>query len=330
MANTKNYSIRERVLDRYLSSGEWYSRIQLEDFCNKALRERGENPITSRTTIQNDLIEIENKYQITIERKRKGRTYLYKYKDSGFSIYSSELTEKDFMQLTGAMEVLRRFEGMPQFEWIEELDVRINTISSRNGEGHAVVGFENNLYSKGMEHFAPLFKYIRERIAIDISYKGFKMNEAKRTSISPYYLKQYNNRWFLFGKTLGYSSIGVYPLDRILSIGNAGREYEPCDIDFEEYFEDVVGVSKPKDVESVKVEIWFSNEQLKYIETKPIHGSQRIVQRDDAGGIVELDVILNYELEQLLLSFGEKARVLSPNEFREKVKARIAKSLENY
>jgi hypothetical protein len=37
MANGKNYSIREQILDQYLSSGHWYSRKQLEEFCNREL-----------------------------------------------------------------------------------------------------------------------------------------------------------------------------------------------------------------------------------------------------------------------------------------------------
>lgn len=329
MANTKNYSIRERVLDHYLGSGQWYSRAQLEEFCNRALEARGETPITSRTTLQNDFLNMENTYFAVIEKKKVGRVTYYKYRDAGFSIFKNDLSDEDYHHLREAMDVLSKFRGMPQFEWVDEMDARFNANFINNGEGKSIVGFEDNSYNRGMEHFSPIFNAIKERITIDITYKSFKMKEAKVYSISPYYLKQYNNRWFLFGSNIGYQSIGVYPLDRIEKIANAGKKYEPCEVDFDDYFEDVVGVSKPNE-ESEKVEIWFSKEQLSYVETKPIHGSQRIIERDDQGGIIQLDVIINYELEQLILSYGEKARVLYPEDFREKIKRRIEESLKNY
>ncbi len=36
MANTKNYSLREKIIDYYLSHG-WYTRQQIEDACNREL-----------------------------------------------------------------------------------------------------------------------------------------------------------------------------------------------------------------------------------------------------------------------------------------------------
>lgn len=328
MANTKNYSLRERILDHYLSRG-WYSRKQLEDACNRELEIRGELPITSRQTIQNDLLTIENKYHIIIETKKIGRIPHYRYQQDGFSIYKSELSEDDYQHLAQAIDILNRFRGMPQFEWIEEMDVRFNTSIMGGSVVKSVVGFEDTSYNKGMDHFTSLFNYIKEHTAIDISYKSFKMTEPRMYSISPYYLKQFNNRWFLFGKTQGYKSISVFPLDRIERICNVGKEYEECDIDFDEYFEDIIGVSKP-DNESEIVEIWFSKDQLNYIETKPIHGSQRIIHRDDTGGVVQLDIIINYELEQLILSHGEKAEVLFPKAFRDKIRARIEECIKKY
>lgn len=329
MANGKNYSIREQILDQYLSSGHWYSRQQLEEFCNRELEIRGESLITSRTTIHNDLTEISNKYRVTIDTKRKGRVIYYKYRDSSFSIFSRELSQEDRDRVVQAMELLRKFEGMPQFEWVEEMSARFSTTLYGNKESKPIIGFEDSSYNKGMHFFTPLIQVIKERITIELTYKSFRMKEEQMFNVSPYYLKQYNNRWYLLARRIGYEKLGNYPLDRIVSFKNAGVPFEECDIDFEEYFEDVIGVTVPEE-ESQIVELWLAPDQLNYIETKPLHGSQTIVYRDEKGGIVRYDLKLNYELEQKILSFGEKAEVLAPLELKERIKSRVSDCLKKY
>ena len=328
MANTKNYSIREMTLDHYLSSGKWYSRAQLEEFCNRALEERGESTISSRTTLQNDLTTISNKFHVNIETKKRGRVWYYRYEDPSFSIYSSELKEEDYEKLQQALETLNRFKGLPQFDWVDELGARFNE-SFYHSNAHPIVGFESYTYNRGMEYFTPLFEAIKEQLTLSLQYKSFKMTEPRKFIIYPYYLKAYNSRWFLVAKEKGYDSFSVFALDRIEGVENAGIPYVSTDTDFDEYFDDVIGVGVPPG-EPEKIEIWFSSEQLKYVETKPIHGSQRVIHRDETGGVVQLELIPNYELEQKILSFGEKAKVLSPITLQQKIKERLQAAIEKY
>ena len=64
--------------------------------------------------------------------------------------------------------------------------------------------------------------------------------------------------------------------------------------------------------------------------TKPIHGSQKKVRQDEKGLVIEIEVIPNYELEQLILSYGEAIQVLYPFTLKDKIKVRIASALSNY
>ena len=105
MANTKNYSLREKIIDTYLRRG-WYTRQQIEDACNRALMAHGENPITSRQTLMNDFLAISQKYHVTIEKKKDGRNILYRYKDRDFSIFKMELSDLDLSRLKEALNVL--------------------------------------------------------------------------------------------------------------------------------------------------------------------------------------------------------------------------------
>lgn len=55
-----------------------------------------------------------------------------------------------------------------------------------------------------------------------------------------------------------------------------------------------------------------------------------IVSQDDKGAIISIDVKLNYELEQTILSYGEGIEVMKPVELRKKLNRRIQKLLSIY
>ena len=46
--------------------------------------------------------------------------------------------------------------------------------------------------------------------------------------------------------------------------------------------------------------------------------------------VISIKVIPNYELERLILSYGEKVKVISPNSIRDKIKTRIQEMINQY
>lgn len=330
MPNTKNYSTRLRVLDQCLRSGHAYSGKELTDFINRELELRGEPTITSRTTLMDDLLNIENEYHTTILRKKHGRQTTYQYEDPNFSIFSTELSEDDLLHLSQALDILQRFNGMPEADWVTELSARLNLCMSNHKEVRAAVGFESSMYNKGMEHFTPLFNAIRKKTTVELRYQSFRMAEPQTLIVHPYYLKQYNNRWFLFCCNGDHTNLSNYPLDRILSVKLAHVPYRDTDIDFDEYFADMIGVSRRNGQEPEDVVLRFPKDQYKYVATKPWHGSQKIVDENSSTITLQLHVVLNYELEQKILSFGQYVEVISPMTLRERIKDRLSQSLLQY
>ena len=55
-----------------------------------------------------------------------------------------------------------------------------------------------------------------------------------------------------------------------------------------------------------------------------------IEEKKDGSAVIAIEVIPNFELEQLLLSFGERFEILSPTSLRETISARIKKNIEKY
>jgi predicted DNA-binding transcriptional regulator YafY len=195
----------------------------------------------------------------------------------------------------------------------------------------SIISFDSNQYLKGIEHLGDLFNAINGNKAIKMVYRPFKSDHDIDLVLHPYYLKQYNNRWFLFGLNDKYKSISNMALDRIVSFETITLKYiKNKSINFNEYFEDIIGVTMPDKVKLTKIELLFTNEEAPYVLTKPIHGSQKKKKHDENGLIVSIEVIPNIEFEKLILSFGDKVKVMSPKKISDLFKSKYISAAKLY
>ncbi len=328
MPKTKNALIRQKVIDKCLRSPKFYSTKDLMEACNRALVEAGEHPVTSTNTIRDDLNQISANYpQAVIVEQRKGRNIFYSYEDKDFSIYQLPLKDEDFAQLTQTVLLLSRFEGMPHFEWLNELKESLHIQT----DAAPIVGFDENIDLAGRNHFTGLFRAISDRQVLSLRYKNFRKDLIQEFIIHPYYLKQYNGRWFLMAWSQDINKLSVFAFDRIVSFEIQHLPYRVNEsIDFNEYFDDMIGVTKKENAEIETVKIRIVAHRWPYVKTKPLHGSQRIVSTDERDTIIQIKVHINKELEQLLLSFGADMEVLEPLSLRECLKEKFKQGLRQY
>ena len=245
MANVKSGAFREIIIDRCLQSRRGYSTMEIMEKCNDALERRCEPLITATNTIRNDILSIENRWNVVVEPIKIGRNIKYRYQDPNFSIFNFPLNENEIAQLNQAVSLLKRFEGMPSFDWVDELNAHLQ--STINLELRHIVGFDENKQLKGMEYFTPLFECISRKEVIKLQYQSYKDDAAKIYVIHPYYLKEYNQRWFLFALNNECQHITIFPLDRIKGLAKtSGLFIENNKVDFEHYFDNIIGVSSNK------------------------------------------------------------------------------------
>jgi predicted DNA-binding transcriptional regulator YafY len=333
MPLAKNCNLRYQVLDHCLHSPDGMTLSQLREACNAKLELAGYYPIgqKSKNTILGDIEFMMNYYNAPIISYRNGRFIYYKYENPEFSIFKSTLPEEDLMKIQQTLQMLGSFEGRVNFEWVEEFKLKLNGILKNSNGITPVISFENNPELAGKEFITPLYDAIISKRAISITYKSFNAKEPEKTNVHPYYLKQYNNRWFLMCRTDGYDNITVRALDRIISIGPAPITYAPnTKVDFADFFDDMIGVTRKPDAEPLDVILWVKANTYPYVATKPLHWSQKVISRDDEGTTICIKVIPNYELEQLILYYGENVKVLSPLFLQEKIRHRIEYALLNY
>ena len=328
MATNKNAQIRYLTLDRcFRNPGKDYTVAMLLEECNKALLEIDTNSTgVKRRQLYDDITFMQDAlgYDAPIEKRKDGRYTYYFYEDRDFSITNQPMNEQEAQQIKDTLMTLSRFKGMPQFDWMEEMITRLEQSFSLTSE-EKVISFDENEYLTGRDYIGELYQAIVNKQSLTIAYQSYKQDEPTEQVVHPYHLKQYNKRWFLFALNDEYQNISNYPLDRIKSIAKSKVNYIPnLDINFEEYFEDVVGVSISPDKVVEKVILKVDASLLPYIATKPLHESQVILKEyPQEGHFIQLKVQLNYELESLILSYGEKVEVVKPLVLRESIVEKI-------
>ena len=335
MATNKNATIRYQTLDKcfrdYLHR---YFIEDLKDECNDALYDYDQSEGIERRQVFDDIkfMESEAGWSIPLERFKEGRRVYYRYSDKNFSINKQPLTDEEARQLETAILTLKRFKGLPCNAWIEEVVSQLECKFDLKGNHHNVIGFQQNKHLKGLHFLSPLIDAITNQQVLDIQYHNYK-NGGRDFSftIHPYYVKQYNNRWFLLGKDNKYGSINNIALDRILSFQVVENiTYIPnTEIDFEHYFDNIIGVSIPREnADKITVVAKIDKERFPYVTSKPFHASQQILNEEE--GMISIEVIPNRELDQQILSFGKDIEIMSPQSYRDHIAEFIKNLYEKY
>jgi len=335
MSQNKNALIRYKTIDKCLQNR--YRKWTLEDLiecCSEALfeYEGRENPISKRT-IQMDIQLMRSEklgYNAPIVVYDKK---YYKYDDEDFSITDIPLTENDMNVLTETVSMLKQFKDFSLFSDVSDILQRLeDKIYSEKSHTQPVIYLDKNENLKGLHYLDEIYQAIIKKVVLVITYKSFKSREETKFHFHPFILKEFNNRWFLVGKKKGAAPITNLALDRITGIDyDFNLPYLEEEFDAELHYKNVIGVTVNSGLQPRRIELWIDAANAPYVLTKPLHESQRIIeQKDDGSLIVHLFVIPNYEMERLLLGFGDAIEILRPDNLRNRMKKILSNALLRY
>ena len=335
MATEREKLTRWAFLDQLLSKGVFMSQKEImeayHDNPNTHI-----NLVSDKDTIQRlylpSLRKDLDKFKSTLEKEGKRnmleccraegdhRKLSYRYKEPGFSVLpylTGGMTDGEYRSLVGA---INKLQGVLNPATFEEVRFAVQSRMETDYEkGPMYVDYEDNRRLKGREYRPLVYRAITEKKILHILYRKFNDVELE-FDFHPYLLKQYNERWFVFGRRQEsrdpYTSI---PLDRIVSLKENGCYTESRPDGYLDYFQNRVGVSRRKG-ESVKhVVIKISDEDAwGRITTKPLP-TLAVVQnydRDCHHGVISLDIVPNIELYTKILSWGEGVEIVGDEEIR--------------
>lgn len=336
MPVNRNALIRYTTIDKCLRNQ--YRKWTLDDLmdaCSDALYEfEGIDKGVSKRTIQLDIQNMRSEklgYNAPIVVTDKK---FYTYDDPEYSITQLPLSDQDLNKLNDAVEILKQFQGFSHFSEMSGLIQKLeNKIYTEQSKERSIIHIDTNENLKGLEHLNILYQAIQSRKVLKIEYQSFKARNRNSLYFYPYLLKEFNNRWFLIGRQkLKKNKFMTLALDRIHSI-----EYQEemdflddPDFDPDNYYKHAIGVTVNEGLSPRTITIKLDRTHAPYVITKPIHASQKMIDKGQYGITIELKVIPNYELERVLLGFGPGLEVISPPSLRKRFGELIKKSSDAY
>jgi len=249
-------------------------------------------------TFQRDIKDIFTQFNIEIKCDRKTNAYY-------IVAHNSEDYEQQSKALLNAFEVA---------------DL-INYAKDYND----TVLFETRKPS-GLEHFYNISQAIRERKMLNLQYQKFTDDEISERSLIPLALKESQNRWYLVA--MDNNNIKTFALDRITNCEILKTKFNPPNIDVKSYFSNYFGVNTSgKKVEKVRIKA-FRN-FWKYIDTFPLHTSQRKIEQSGDTATFELSIIITPDFVHELMKISDMVNVESPlhlvKQIQEQCKSILAK-----
>ena len=260
-------------------------------------------PISPRT-LQRDIEQIKYQLSINIEYDKSVNGYYIEAND-----YSKNIL--DLLQQKSFYSDLMEF-------------------TKENPKHKEAILLDNDLHQVGFQYVQEILSAIRQQRKIEFEYQKFKTETSKQYSIEPYSLKEFENRWYLAGLVSGKENLHKFGIERILSLKVMTTKFKKDkSISTTEHFTQMIGVNDEQRNRDI-VHLAFTPFQAKYIETLPLHWSQKQLSKDKDWIVYEYYLIPNFELEQKVLGFGIEVRVLKPAKLKNRIMQLLRMSLKNY
>jgi predicted DNA-binding transcriptional regulator YafY len=184
---------------------------------------------------------------------------------------------------------------------------------------------------KGVENIAVLLQAAKNSLIVRLNHFNYNTKEYSQYTVEPYLLKEFEGRWYLFAYVKEKNAFRTFGLDRLEDLIVTDEKFQrtPELASSSERFNDVYGLIYMPDQQNTSIEtvqfLCKADFLISHLSALPLHHSQKIDDRT-----VSIQVIVNPELENKLLSYGEHIEVLSPDSLRKKIEERLTRTIQQY
>ena len=281
---TKFY--RQASIYRNIKNKPYLSLTELVDRVQRDMLHDEYNEGTSQRSIQRDIQEM-NVNWITIRYDRHYKGY-----------YISEDEKIDSI--------------------VEDIWMRLSLLSAlkvTENLSDLILPEQRNI--TGLHYLPLLITALRKNLTVEFNYQKFTDTTATFRTVEPYFLRQFDGRWYLIAKEVGNDIMKTWGLERIsnLKITNNGfrRDSRYDNISDKDSF----GIYTSSVLPLEEVILSFTPKGGHYIITRPLHHSQEVLIDDDSEIRIKLNVKLTNDFIMELLSQTDKMTILSPQHLKE-------------
>lgn len=261
------------------------------------------------------------------------RTDPYYYFENEYIPEGSSFTDEDLEVLQQSVQILSNTIGFKTGKELREILLKSKYLKYHFKENaKPIISFEKHTIADGTRHLEDLYYAISNKNCLTINYTPYSTNTPTDYIISPYFLKEYRNRWYLLGLKNCDTFLMNFALDRINKISLSEENYiENIQYDFEEYYKYTIGVTIPMNSEPILVKAMVNKFSANYIKSKPLIKNQEISKEFDNGSIqIEFTAFENYELTQSILAYGSAIQIIEPQSLKDKLHKIYQEAIKQY
>lgn len=344
MPVNKNSLARCRIIDAMLSEG--VEGHTIEEFRMACSKNEG-TPVT-RVTIYKDLETLSTNWNVSIS-KSSTRPQRYFYAPNSKTMMGTIVASKKYEDLLNVLDYVENAQGL-----VDTASLTDTIRKKLSGGDKKLIEFSENPRLKHLDRLWELYDYIKKSQPLYLDYKTAYHTNVRTFQVQPFFLKQYNLGWYLMvwcyddrenNHTSSAGKLITLSLDRIEDFRpdrlRQGTMVKNNDIDFENYFRDIIGVTKYIDAKKVDILLRADLDSRggyfdwKRLEAKPLHISQtsyvepKADDLDGEWGYITLSVCPNPELFNELRRYPN-LQIISPSEVKDEFLDSIQSILNNY
>ena len=294
--SNKSYVKRHIKLINYLK----VKPLSFDEIYNKLQNHLEDFTSYSLRTFQRDVKAIESLYSFQIKYNRTTLKY--------------ELEEKENNTSNHRM-----------VESIELVDI-LSTNSPKT------VLLDSRKAQTGTERFEEILHAIDSKYKMRMNYKKFGEAKEKYRVIYPLAIKESRFRWYLIAEDETDHVVKTFAFDRITALSATEEPYVlKKSYDLEQLFQDYIGINRQLMYEKTRVVLETENvNQVYYLQSLPLHSSQKIEEIKNGTYQVTLDIVITYDFILELMYMASTVKAVEPAFLVDQIKQELQKGLALY
>ena len=299
---------------KHLNNPQVYHTKQLVEILKKSPFESMENLIKYISTNRENKISERTFHRIKATLRN----------DYGIIVKHSKANDGFYLDEEQSLNVDSFLSHMEIIATAEQISNNLNA----NNNLLSFIEFENKAAIETIPNFKTILEAIQQQIPITFNHNSFYHLKVEEYILKPYFLKQYQNRWYVVGETeKGYRTFGI---DRIENITIGTKKFKAKTEEAKDKFSHVIGLNY-MDHKMEKIQLSFHISQKPYIVSLPLHHSQKEINSDNENSFdIELFIHPNFEFRQQVLKYGSLVKVVEPKWLAEEIREELRRGFENY
>lgn len=169
----------------------------------------------------------------------------------------------------------------------------------------------------GHLHLTTILRAMNEGRTVRITYRRFTHEHSRTFEAEPYCVKLFQQRWYVLARDLRFDDLRLYGLDRVEGAELADTRFRlPRDFSAAGHFEPYFGVVHDSEISPCRIVLRAYGETKHYLNSLPLHHSQRIICEADGHADFELFLAPTYDFIMRVLQHGDNLELMKPDRLR--------------